>query len=461
MDKFLEEGRIIFRRTGMPVYKRYLDEMPGVPLQDVWTDIRLHAGSKERLGYPTQKPEALLERIILASSNEGDVILDPFCGCGTAIAVAEKLRRPWIGIDIAPTAMKICEARLRELGASFLIFGMPESVESLLLLRPFEFQNWVINQIRGKPSPRKTADMGIDGYTVEGDPVQVKRSTSVGRGVVDSFQTAVVRARKSRGFVIAGSFTRGAHEEAARARRETGIEIRLVPVGDLFEDRKMESHGILPARLFSAEPYIPQAVPDAKPTAEQLILSEVAPDEEAAAEEVAELTPTLVESLMAEPRSAEQLASDLLEAAGIGRPPVRLEAILERLNIEMSPRAGQQEDAVLVPMTDPKLGRPTHWMVYYAPEKPEVRRRYTVAHEVGHVLLHGDEWLGAAARGGGGRRLKQRERDVERFAAELLMPAQMVRAAVRQYGLNIDRLRALFLVSKRAMEIRLRELGLS
>lgn len=88
LDKFLAEGRIVFRRTGMPVYKRYLDEMPGVPQQDIWTDIRLQAGSKERLGWDTQKPLALLERIISASSNPGDIVLDPFCGCGTALVAA-------------------------------------------------------------------------------------------------------------------------------------------------------------------------------------------------------------------------------------------------------------------------------------------------------------------------------------------------------------------------------------
>jgi len=82
MDQMFAEGRIEFRSTGMPVYKRYLDEQPGVPLQDVWTDVRLHAGSNERLGYPTQKPEALLERIVQSSSNPGDVVLDPFAGAG-------------------------------------------------------------------------------------------------------------------------------------------------------------------------------------------------------------------------------------------------------------------------------------------------------------------------------------------------------------------------------------------
>ena len=87
----------------MPSYKRYLDEMPGVPLQDVWTDIPpIGPRARERLSYPTQKPEALLERIIESSSNEGDVVLDPFCGCGTAVAVAERLGRKWSGIDVTP-----------------------------------------------------------------------------------------------------------------------------------------------------------------------------------------------------------------------------------------------------------------------------------------------------------------------------------------------------------------------
>jgi len=112
MDKMLAEGRIEFRSTGMPVYKRYLDEQPGVPLQDIWTDIRLHAGSNERLGYPTQKPVVLLERIIEASSNEGDVVLDPFCGCGTTIAAAQERDRRWIGIDITYIAVDLIENRL-------------------------------------------------------------------------------------------------------------------------------------------------------------------------------------------------------------------------------------------------------------------------------------------------------------------------------------------------------------
>ena len=98
----------------MPRLRQYADDMPGVPLQDVWSDIRpLHNLTAERLGYPTQKPEALLERIINASSNEGQTVLDPFCGCGTAIAVAQRLNRHWIGIDITHLAIALIKHRLQ------------------------------------------------------------------------------------------------------------------------------------------------------------------------------------------------------------------------------------------------------------------------------------------------------------------------------------------------------------
>ena len=109
MEALIKAGRVVQTKPGaVPQYKRYLDEMPGVPIQDIWTDIDpINSMAAERLGYPTQKPEALLERIIAASSNEGDVVLDPFCGCGTAIAVAQRLNRRWIGTDITYLAIDL------------------------------------------------------------------------------------------------------------------------------------------------------------------------------------------------------------------------------------------------------------------------------------------------------------------------------------------------------------------
>ena len=112
MQDLIKNGRVVQTKPGtVPQYKRYLDEMEGVPLQDLWTDIKpIGAHAAERLGYPTQKPEALLERIIASSSNEGDVVLDPFCGCGTTIAAAQRLGRQWIGIDITHLAHRAYQA---------------------------------------------------------------------------------------------------------------------------------------------------------------------------------------------------------------------------------------------------------------------------------------------------------------------------------------------------------------
>ena len=122
MKQLVSEGRIIQTKTGaVPQYKRYLDEMPGVPLQDLWMDIRpIQSQSQERIGYPTQKPLALLHRIITSSSNEGDLVLDPFCGCATACVAADRLNRKWVGIDISPKAVELVNTRLRQsLGSLF------------------------------------------------------------------------------------------------------------------------------------------------------------------------------------------------------------------------------------------------------------------------------------------------------------------------------------------------------
>ena len=116
MRSFAVSNRLAYASTGMPTYKRYLDEMPGVPLQDLWTDIT-NASGKERVGYPTQKPLALLDRIIKASSDEGDMVLDPFCGCATACVAADRLGRQWVGIDLSPLAADLVERRMQGEGA--------------------------------------------------------------------------------------------------------------------------------------------------------------------------------------------------------------------------------------------------------------------------------------------------------------------------------------------------------
>ena len=178
MERLDAEGRIAYSRTGTPRYKIYLDESLGKPLQDIWDDITaVHVKPKERLGYPTQKPEALLERIISASSNEGDVVLDPFCGCGTAIAAAERLDRRWIGIDITHIAITLIRHRLRDTFKEELkpyeVLGQPQDVASALALATdsensgrYQFEWWALSLVDARPAQdrKKGADSGIDGY---------------------------------------------------------------------------------------------------------------------------------------------------------------------------------------------------------------------------------------------------------------------------------------------------------
>ncbi len=173
MEQFEKDGRLVYTKSGMPSYKRYLDEMPGIPLQDVWTDIPpINAQAKERLGFPTQKPEALLERIIRASSNEGDLVLDPFCGCGTALNVAERLKRRWIGIDITHLAITLIKERLKDTFgddlAPYEVVGEPAdllSAEALALANRHQFEWWALGKVAARPAQdkKKGADSGIDG----------------------------------------------------------------------------------------------------------------------------------------------------------------------------------------------------------------------------------------------------------------------------------------------------------
>ena len=172
MQELIKQGRIVQTSPGaVPAYKRYLDEMPGVPLQDVWTDMKpVGAQAAERLGYPTQKPEALLERIIKASSNEGDTVLDPFCGCGTTIAAAQRLNRRWIGIDITHLAITLIKHRLRDTfgdQVAYKVIGEPVSVpdaETLAQQDPYQFQWWALGLVGARPvEQKKGADRGIDG----------------------------------------------------------------------------------------------------------------------------------------------------------------------------------------------------------------------------------------------------------------------------------------------------------
>ncbi len=173
MEQFEAKGLLTHSPRGMPRLKLYLDEMPGVPCDDVWTGIdTINSQAQERLGYPTQKPEALLERIITASSNEGDVVLDPFCGCGTAISVAQRLKRRWIGIDITHLAIGLIKKRLDDafgesVRATYEVIGEPvdlKGAEALAKEDPYQFQWWALSLVGARPlEKKKGADQGIDG----------------------------------------------------------------------------------------------------------------------------------------------------------------------------------------------------------------------------------------------------------------------------------------------------------
>ena len=225
MDELVREGRVVQTRPrAVPAYKRYLDEMPGVPLQDLWSDIGpVGAQAEERLGYPTQKPEALLERIIQASSNEGDVVLDPFCGCGTAVAVAERLGRRWVGIDVTHLAISLMKSRLRDAFGTHLseydVVGAPQDIESARALAAesehggrYQFEYWALGLVDARPgnNRRKGADAGVDGYVNFFDDdsgkaktvlVQVK-SGHVQRNIIATLKGDMEREKAELGLLV-------------------------------------------------------------------------------------------------------------------------------------------------------------------------------------------------------------------------------------------------------------------
>lgn len=212
------------------------DESEGVALDDVWEFGRVPPIKQM---FPTQKPIPLLERIVNASSKEGDIILDAFCGCGTTLVASHKLKRRWIGIDVSPTACKLMARRMRqEFSISPQMIKGTVDFHYVQKLNPFDFQNWVVvDKFLGTVSRTKSGDFGVDGSTPQitgGYPIQVKQSESVGRNVIDNFETAMRRLKKKKGYVVAFSFGKGAYEECARVKNEEGIEIVLRTVKELL-----------------------------------------------------------------------------------------------------------------------------------------------------------------------------------------------------------------------------------
>jgi DNA modification methylase len=228
MQKLYEEKKIVRSSTGKSLsQKMYLDEAKGRPVDNLWDDInRISPTSSERLGYPTQKPQALLERLVQASSNEGDLVLDPFCGCGTAIMAAHKLKRRWIGIDITHLAISLIRARLKEIHVSvnkdYKIIGEPadfESARELAQTNPYQFQWWALSLIDARPAGqpngnqqgKKGADKGIDGWltfreaeniNLQRIAVQVKGGTHIGAQIVRDLIGTVQSTKSAMGILI-------------------------------------------------------------------------------------------------------------------------------------------------------------------------------------------------------------------------------------------------------------------
>jgi site-specific DNA-methyltransferase (adenine-specific) len=225
MQKAWDDGLVVLTKTAKVVrLKRFLDEMNGLPATDVWTDIPpINSMAKERLGYPTQKPLDLLERIVGASSNPSDIVLDPFCGCGTTVAAAQKLGRRWIGIDITHLSIALMKYRLKEMfpDAKFQIVGEPNSVQSARQLAQddrFQFEWWALSLVKARPSGgeqgskqgKKGADRGIDGVITfiddaSGKPkrilIQVK-SGKVSSSQIRDLVGTVKREKAAMGFFI-------------------------------------------------------------------------------------------------------------------------------------------------------------------------------------------------------------------------------------------------------------------
>jgi site-specific DNA-methyltransferase (adenine-specific) len=275
LDRLDEAGLIYWpaKSGGFPRFKRHLND--GVPVQSVITDIPpINSQAQERLGYPTQKPLALLERIIAASSNEGDVVLDPFCGCGTAVHAAQKLGRQWIGIDVTHLAIHLIEKRLNDAfpGIQYEVHGTPRDLASardLAARDKHQFELWALAQVDAVPwkGGRKGADTGIDGIIyfkpdgkrTEKAIVEVKGG---GTTVKDIGRLAQVMQREGAElgvFVTAENPTRAMETNAAAVGRftdewgRTYPKLQILTLAELFQGKKPDIPFIDPSSIKRAK----------------------------------------------------------------------------------------------------------------------------------------------------------------------------------------------------------------
>lgn len=220
MQAAYEQGLVVQRKPGaVPAFKRYLDEQEGTPIGDTWIDIHpVQSQAKENLGYPTQKPLELLERIIQASSNPGDLVLDPFCGCGTTIAAAQKLGRQWIGIDVTHLSIALMRQRLDDMFGDTVEYetvGQPAdlaSAEALARQDRHQFEWWSLSLIKARPAQdkKKGADQGVDGILFFIDEARKKakkvvvqvKSGHVQSSYIRDLGHVVARENAAMGFLI-------------------------------------------------------------------------------------------------------------------------------------------------------------------------------------------------------------------------------------------------------------------
>jgi site-specific DNA-methyltransferase (adenine-specific) len=277
MEQFDREGRLVYTKGGMPRYKGYLDEMPGVPIQDIWTDLPpINSQAKERLGYPTQKPEALLERIINASSNEGDIVLDPFCGCGTTVTVAERLKRRWLGIDLTHLAITLIKKRLHDTFgpelAPYEVVGEPADLYSAAALAEenrHQFEWWALGLVDAAPAQdkKKGADKGVDGvlyFQEKDDGLYHKIIVQVKSGHVNAPQVRDLKGVLDREKAVIGALitlkppTRPMQEEAAAAGfyvpelfPDTRFpRLQILTIAELFAGKQLEYPRWVPPKTF-------------------------------------------------------------------------------------------------------------------------------------------------------------------------------------------------------------------
>jgi len=278
MMKAWEEGRIVISKGGIAEYKRYLDQQPGTPCKTLWADIPpINSQARERLHYPTQKPEALLERIIRAASTEGDLVLDPFCGCGTTITVAERLKRRWMGIDITHLAIALMKHRLANTFgddlSSYVVMGDPKDLSSAQALAEhdrYQFEWWALSLIDARLAQdrKKVADRGVDGYIYFFDDdsgaakkvvVQVK-SGKVGASHVRDLKGVIEREKAAIGVLITlNDPSRPMVEEGASAgiyqphehlAKETYPRLQIVTISELLAGKRVEYPRYAPVATF-------------------------------------------------------------------------------------------------------------------------------------------------------------------------------------------------------------------